>query len=77
MELPGLRPISPLITLEPVLVIVDPARMAKLVADKRFTGVGPAAKRERLVILITEESASPSTRDGFVNFFMQMSVGFG
>ncbi len=74
IEVLGLNPMSPLITLDPVLVMVEPARMAKLVADKRFTGVGTAAKRDNPVKLIVEERASPSTRERFVNFFMQMSV---
>jgi len=36
---PGLKPKFPLITLEPVFVIVEPARIAKLSAVPRFTEV--------------------------------------
>lgn len=44
MDVPGLRPISPLTVVAPVFVMVDPARTAKFTADNRVIGVGPAAK---------------------------------
>jgi hypothetical protein len=67
IDVPGLRPISPLIEVDPVLVMVDPASTAKFPATPRF--IADAAR----VLLLMETTANSTINkivEIFCSFFM-------
>ena len=66
MEVPGLKPTSPCIILEPVLVIVEPAMIAKFVAVFRFTKVAAVADPALLSATKREVIMTPA----FCNVFI-------
>jgi hypothetical protein len=55
---PGLKPKSPVITLGPVLVTVEPARTAKLSAVPRFTVVAALIIQARPNVIVTAITAT-------------------